>query len=61
MVARYVISFSFAALITFGLFFGMQWLISTGDIELEDAGKRIRVEMGQVRACLLYTSDAADE
>ena len=50
MVARYVISFSFAALITFGLFFGMQWLISTGDIELEDAGKRIRVEMGQVRA-----------
>jgi len=45
-----LISFSFAALITFGLFFGMQWLISSGDIELEDAGKRIRVEMGQVRA-----------
>lgn len=50
MIARYAISFSFAALITFGLFFGMQWLIATGDIELEDPGKRIRVEMGQVRA-----------
>ena len=50
MIVRYAISFSFAALITFGLFFGMQWLISSGDIELEDVGKRIRVEMGQVRA-----------
>ena len=50
MIARYAISFSFAALITFGLFFGMQWLIATGDIELDDQGKRIRVEMGQVRA-----------
>ena len=50
MIARYAISFSFAALITFGLFFGMQWLIATGDIELEGPGKRIRVEMGQVRA-----------
>ena len=28
MIARYAISFSFAALITFGLFFGMQWLIA---------------------------------
>ena len=50
MVARYVISFSFAALITFGLFFGMQWLISSCDIELEYAGKRIRYEMWQVSA-----------
>lgn len=49
MIARYAISFSFAAIITFGLFFGMQWLITTGDIQLEDAGERIRVEMAQVR------------
>lgn len=49
MIARYAISFSFAALITFGLFFGMQWLIATGDIQLEDAGERVRVEMAQVR------------
>lgn len=49
MIARYAISISFAALITFGLFFGMQWLIATGDIELEDTGDRIRVEMAQVR------------
>ena len=45
MIARYAISFSFAALITFGLFFGMQWLIASGDIELEDTSDRIRVEM----------------
>ena len=49
MIARYAISFSFAALITFGLFFGMQWLIASGDIELEDSSDRIRVEMAQVR------------
>lgn len=49
MIARYAISFSFAGLITFGLFFGMQWLIATGDIQLEDPGERIRVEMAQVR------------
>lgn len=49
MIARYAISFSFAALITFGLFFGMQWLIATGDIELADTSGRIRVEMAQVR------------
>jgi protein TonB len=49
MIARYAISFSFAALITFGLFFGMQWLITAGDIKLEEAGERIRVEMAQVR------------
>ena len=49
MIARYAIAFSFAALITFGLFFGMQWLISSGDIELADASGRIRVEMAQVR------------
>ena len=49
MIARYGISIGFAALITFGLFFGMQWLIATGDIELEDTSGRIRVEMAQVR------------
>jgi periplasmic protein TonB len=49
MFARYAISISFAALITFGLFFGMQWLIATGDIELADTSDRIRVEMAQVR------------
>ncbi len=49
MIARYAISFGFAALITFGLFFGMQWLIATGEFELDDSGDRIRVEMAQVR------------
>jgi protein TonB len=49
MIARYAISFSFAALITFGLFFGMQWLIAVGDVQLEDPGARIRVEMATVR------------
>lgn len=49
MIARYATSFAFAALITFGLFFGMQWLISSGDIELADTSGRIRVEMAQVR------------
>lgn len=49
MIARYATSFAFAALITFGLFFGMQWLITSGDIELADTSGRIRVEMAQVR------------
>jgi periplasmic protein TonB len=49
MVTRYAISFSFAALITFALFFGMQWLIATGEVVLDDPGKRIRFEMSSVR------------
>jgi len=49
MIARYATSFAFAALITFGLFFGMQWLITSGDIELADTSGRIRVEMATVR------------
>jgi len=49
MIARYAISFSFAALITFGLFFGMQWLIASNQLGLADDGPRIRVEMAQVR------------
>jgi len=49
MIVRYAISFTFAALITFGLFFGMQWLIASNQVGLMDEGERIRVEMAQVR------------
>ena len=49
MIARYAISFSFAALITFGLFFGMQLLIKMGKFELNTSGDAIRVELGEVR------------
>ncbi|MCC3862283.1 energy transducer TonB [Pseudemcibacter aquimaris] len=49
MIARYAISFTFAALITFGLFFGMQWLIAMNKVEIGEEEERIRVEMAQVR------------
>lgn len=49
MITRYSISLTFAALITFALFFGMQLLITTNEIKLEDSGPTIRVELGQVR------------
>lgn len=49
LVARYFFSFVLAFMVTFGLFFMMQWLIASGDMELEDASKRIRVELGSVR------------
>ena len=49
MIARYAISFAFASLITFGLFFGMQWLIAMNKVELVEDDQRIRVEMAQVR------------
>ena len=49
MIARYAISFAFAALITFGLFFGMQWLIAMNKVEVAEDEERIRVEMAQVR------------
>lgn len=49
MIARYATSFAFAALITFGLFFGMQWLIAMNKVEVQDDDERIRVEMAQVR------------
>ena len=49
MIARYAISFSFAALITFGLFFGMQLLIKMGKFELDTSNDAIRVELGEVR------------
>ncbi len=49
MITRYAISFTFAALITFGLFFGMQLLITTNEIKLDDSGPNVHVELGQVR------------
>lgn len=49
MIARYAISFAFASLITFGLFFGMQWLIAMNKVEIGEEDERIRVEMAQVR------------
>ncbi|MFK5912745.1 MAG: energy transducer TonB [Woeseiaceae bacterium] len=36
MLSRYFVSFNFAALITFGLFYAMQMLISQGDIIVEE-------------------------
>ncbi|MCB2091334.1 MAG: TonB family protein [Alphaproteobacteria bacterium] len=49
MIARYAISFTFAAIITFGLFFGMQWLIASNQMPIQDSGERIRVQLEQVR------------
>ncbi|WP_138380833.1 energy transducer TonB [Luteithermobacter gelatinilyticus] len=49
MIARYTVSFAFAALITFMLFFAMQLLIATGKKALTGTGEKIRVEIAEVR------------
>ena len=49
MITRYFISFNFAAIITFGLFFTMQMLINNDEIVLIDVGKRNKIVMGKVR------------
>ncbi len=49
MISRYFVSFNFAALITFGLFFAMQMLISNGEIVITDKRERISVQLDGVR------------
>ncbi|WP_321394413.1 energy transducer TonB [Emcibacter sp.] len=49
MIARFTVSFSFAFLITFLLFFAMQWLIATGEKASTEKGVNIRVEIADVR------------
>ena len=49
MLSRYFISFNFAALITFGLFYAMQMLISQGDIVLEEKYIRPNIDIGKIR------------
>ena len=48
MISRYFISINFAAFITFGLFFGMTFLISNDEIVLLPQNKRIPIVMGSL-------------
>ena len=49
MLSRYFVSFNFAALITFGLFYAMQMLISQGNIVLEEKYLRPNTDIGKIR------------
>ncbi len=49
MIVRYALSVIFAILITFSLFWGMQYLIATGNNPLEGKIEGRRVEIGEVR------------
>ena len=49
MIVRYTLSAIFAVLITFTLFWGMQYLIATGNNPLEGKVEGRRVEIGEVR------------
>ncbi|MBL4894387.1 MAG: energy transducer TonB [Emcibacter sp.] len=49
MIVRYTLSAVFAILITFTLFWGMQYLIATGNNPLEGKVEGRRVEIGEVR------------
>ncbi len=49
MIIRYALSSIFAILITFTLFWGMQYLIATGNNPLEGKIEGRRVEIGEVR------------
>lgn len=49
MIVRYALSIIFAILITFTLFWGMQYLIATGNNPLEGKIEGRRVEIGEVR------------
>ncbi len=49
MIVRYALSVIFAILITFTLFWGMQYLIATGNNPLEGKIEGRRVEIGEVR------------
>lgn len=49
MISRYFISFNFAALITFSMFFAMNLLITNGETVLVDNEKRVVVVLPEVR------------
>ncbi len=49
MIVRYTLSGIFAILITFTLFFGMQYLIATGNNPLDEKIEGRKVEIGEVR------------
>lgn len=49
MLTRYFMSFTFAAIITFSLFYAMQILISQGDIALQKSEERIVINLSPVR------------
>jgi len=49
MLSRYFVSFNFAALITFGLFFAMQMLIKNGEVVLTEDNIRPIVVLDKVR------------
>ncbi|PCI46844.1 MAG: protein TonB [Alphaproteobacteria bacterium] len=49
MIVRYTLSAIFAILITFTLFWGMQYLIATGNNPLEGKIEGRKVEIGEVR------------
>lgn len=49
MIVRYALSSIFAILVTFTLFWGMQYLIATGNNPLEGKIEGRRVEIGEVR------------
>lgn len=49
MVLRYLFAGILGFLVTFGLFYMMQYLIAAGDLELDRGEKRIRVDLGDVR------------
>ncbi len=50
MLTRYFVSFNFAAIITFGIFYAMQILISQGEVELQKSDERIIITLDLVRA-----------
>tara|TARA_R110002096_G_scaffold266710_1_gene460324 strand:+ start:116791 stop:117393 length:603 start_codon:yes stop_codon:yes gene_type:complete len=49
MLSRYFVSFNIAAMITFGLFFAMQMLISNGEVVLTEENIRHPVKLGKIR------------
>lgn len=49
MIVRYTLSAVFSILITFTLFWGMQFLIATGNKPMDDKIEGRRVEIGEVR------------
>lgn len=49
MLARYFVSFSFATLITFSIFYAMQILISQNEIELQQSDERIIIVLDKTR------------
>lgn len=49
MIVRYLIGLGLGAVVTFGLFYLMQYLISSDDTGLDEAGKLATVELVEVR------------